>query len=162
MSFSSEVANAFGFLVSDYGFRFVDHPDFSAEELVEYRKEPVTISVGWYKGEIDVNFSVSLEFAATHKIFRPYLSRTFQLREIAVWQDRNAFASWATRRDLGGFVLRAEQAAPYLAACAAIMRQYCIPVLRGDLTLLEKITMERKADADRKSPPSSKPPQRGA
>jgi hypothetical protein len=159
VSFSSEVANAFGFLVSDYGFRFADPPDFSAGELVEYRKEPVTISFGWYKGEIDVNFRVSLEFAAAHKIFRPYLSRTFQLREIAVWQDRNAFAFWATRRDLGGFVLRSEQAAPYLDACAAIMRQYCIPVLSGDLTLLEKITMERKADADRKSPPCGKPSQ---
>ena len=161
MSFSGEVANAFGFLVSDYGFRFVDRPDYGAGEMVEYRKEPVTISVGWYKGEIDVNFSVSLEFSAEHKIFRPYLSRTFQLREIAVRQNRDAFASWATRRDLGGFVSRAEQAAPYLGACAEIMRQYCVPVLMGDLTLLEHITMERKANAGRRSPPSGKPPRDG-
>ncbi len=161
VSFSNEVANAFGFLVSDYGFRFVDRPDFPAGELIEYEKEPVTIGVGWYKGEIEINFSVALEFAAAHHIFRPYLSRTFQLREIALRQNSDAFASWATRKDLGGFITRAEQAAPYLAACATIMRQYCVPVLMGDLTLLEEITMERKALAGRTSPPVGKPPRRG-
>lgn len=161
VSFSGEVASAFGFLLSEYGFQFVERRDFCAGELVEYRKEPLTISVGWYKGEIDVNFSVSLEFSADHKIFRPYLSRTFQLREIAVWQDTEAFVSWATRRDLGGFVTRAEQAAPYLAACAAIMRQYCVPVLMGNLTVLEEITMERKANATRRPPPPEKAPRGG-
>jgi hypothetical protein len=156
LSFSGEVANAFGFLVSDYGFRLVDRPDFGAGEMIEFQKDPVTISIGWYKGEIDVNFSVSLDFAEAHKIFRPYLSRTFQLREIAVRQDPNAFASWVIRQDLGGSITRPEQATAYLDACATIMRQYCVPVLMGDLTHLEEITMARKADAARK------PPRRGS
>ena len=149
MSFSSEVERAFGFLVTDHAFRFVEIPDCRAGEMVEYRKEPITINFGWYKGEVDVNFSVALEFTTDHKVFRPYLSRTFQLREIAVAQNPDAFADWATRKDLGGFVTRAEQAAPYLAACAAIMCQYCGPVFAGDLSLLEKITLERKARAGR-------------
>jgi len=144
MSFSSEVASAFGFLVTDHGFRFVDCPGYRAGERVEFQKNPLTIGFGWYKGEVDVDFSLALEYASNHKIFRPYLSRTFQLREVAVRQNPDAFASWATRKDLGGFVTRAEQAAPYLRACAEIMRQYCIPILDGDLSQLEKITMERK------------------
>jgi hypothetical protein len=149
MTFSSEVAKAFGFLVSEHGFQFTDIPDSRAGEMVEYRKEPLTIAVGWYKGEVDVGFSVALEFASNHKVFRPYLSRTFQLREVALAQDPAAFVSWATRQDLGGFVTRAEQAAPYLNACAEVMRKYCGPVLAGDLSLLERITLERKERAAR-------------
>ena len=156
MSFSSEVATAFEFLVSEHGFRFVDRPEYRAGEMAEFRKEPVTISFGWYKGEVDIHFSVSLAYASNHRIFRPYLSRTFQLHEVAVRQDPGAFASWADRKDLGGPITRAEQAAPYLAASAQIMRRYCIPILAGDLSLLEKITTERKAATERKAPPPGK------
>ncbi|MBI3371516.1 MAG: hypothetical protein HY017_07140 [Betaproteobacteria bacterium] len=142
--FSNLVVSEFGFLVSDYGFERVDHPDYPAGQFLEYRREPITIGFGWYKGEINVDFSVSLEFSAEHKVFRPYLSRTFSLSEIALRQDRDAFASWAARPGAGEFITSLAKAKPYLAECARIMKQYCVSILRGDLTMLEHITAERR------------------
>jgi hypothetical protein len=142
-SFPSLVASAFEFLVVEHGFQRVDRPDNRAGELVEYVKEPITISFGWYKGEIDINFCVSIQFTEGHKIFRPYLSRTFGLTEIAVRQNSNAFASWAKRPEMGGSITTSEHAALFLSESARIMRLYCIPILQGNLAIFEEITKER-------------------
>jgi hypothetical protein len=147
MTFRSLVIAEFDFLVTDYGFRRVDHPEDSHDESPEYRKEPIAIRFGWGKGEIEIDFVVDLEFTATHPIFRPYISRTFYLSEIALRQDRNAFASWAARPGARDYVTSSDQAREFLVESARIMKQYCVPILLGDLKMLEEITKERRANA---------------
>jgi hypothetical protein len=88
-----------------------------------------------------------MQFTESHKIFRPYLSRTFGLSEIALRQDSNAFASLAARPDLRGFITSSDHARLFLVEYARVMKQYCIPILQGNLTLLEEITKERRANA---------------
>ena len=85
--FQTAVASTFGFLQRDYGFAPVDRADVKVGEFAEYRKDPLTVTIGWYKGEIDVNFTIALDYVAGHAVFRPYLSRMFALYEIATRQN---------------------------------------------------------------------------
>jgi hypothetical protein len=144
MPFASEVAKHFDFLVRDYGFAPVDRSDVKVGELVTYRKDPLDISIGWYKGEIDVGFSVALDFAAGHPVFRPYLPRNFGLHEIATRQNPAAYASLSARMRPLGFVTTLNIAAAYLDEAAKIVKRFCEPILRGDYTLLEQITLHRQ------------------
>ena len=144
MSFAQQVADCCGFLADEYGFRFAGE-DHRVGEVVEYVKEPLTVYFGWYKGEIDIHVSLSLAHAANHAVFRPYLSRSFALRELALRQNPQAFADWAQRYPKAEYVTTPAQAAQWLGEWAAIMRRYCAPILAGDLALLEQITRERRA-----------------
>jgi hypothetical protein len=144
MSFATEVAKQFDFLVRDYGFERVDRADVKAGELVTYRKDPLDIGVGWYKGEIDVGFSLALDFAASHAVFRPYLSRSFELHEIATRQDPAAYRDWSARMRPLGFVTNLQIAAACLEESAKIVRRFCEPILRGDFAQLEAITIARQ------------------
>jgi len=144
MSFAAEVAKRFDFLVREHGFQWIDRSDARVGELATYRKDPLELSVGWYKGEIDVNFSVALDFAASHKVFRPYLSRRFGLHEIATRQDPAAYASLSAAMRPLGFVTTLPIAAIYLEEAANIVKRFAAPILDGDLTLLEKITLARQ------------------
>jgi len=143
MIFASLVDKEFAFLVTEYGFLRVDSPPDGVGESAEYVKDPITVSFGWYKGEVDIDFHVSLEFAADHAIFRPYISRTFALSEVALGQDREAYASWAARPHPGSYITSPDEALAFLVESARIMRRYGAPILRGDLTLLEQITNKR-------------------
>ena len=143
-SFAAEVAKRFDFLVRDHGFAPVERSGPSAGEMAIYRKDPIDLMIGWYKGEIDLTFSVALDYAASHKIFRPYLSRTFGLYEIATRQDPAAYASLSARMRPLGFVTNVDIAAAYLDESAKIMKRFARPILDGDLALLEKITLARQ------------------
>ena len=145
MLFASLVETAFAFLAADYGFERVERPPDGVGESVEYLKDPITIAFSWYKGEIDIDFRVSLEFSAGHKIFRPYLSRTFALSEIALRQNPQAFASWAVRPHPAAYITSPDEAREFLVECARIMRQYSVPILEGQLKQLEEIAIERRA-----------------
>jgi hypothetical protein len=46
---------------------------------------------------------------------------------------------------MGVFITTPEHAKVYLEESARIMKQYCAPILQGDLALLEEITKERRA-----------------
>ncbi len=143
-SFAAEVAKRFDFLVRDHGFASVERSGPSAGETALYRKDPIELMIGWYKGEIDLNFCVALDYAASHKIFRPYLSRTFGLYEIATRQDPAAYASLSARMRPLGYVTAVDIAAAYLDEAAKIMKRFAKPILDGDLSLLEKITLARQ------------------
>ncbi len=143
MAFAGEVARHFDFLVRDHGFERVDRADFKLGELVSYRKDPLELSIGWYKGEIDITFSIALAFAAGHNVFRPYLSRTFSLYEVATRQDPSACAELSARMRALGFVVNLDIAAIYLEESAKIMQRFCVPILDGNFSMLEQITLTR-------------------
>ncbi|HZP10990.1 MAG TPA: hypothetical protein VFB36_01070 [Nevskiaceae bacterium] len=147
MSFAAEVAKRFDFLVRDHGFAWIDRSEFKVGELATYRKDPIELSIGWYKGEVDLSFSIALDFAASHRVFRPYLSRTFGLHEIATRQDPAAYAELAARMRPLGFVTTLDIAAVYLEEAAKIVKRFAAPILGGDLGLLEKITLARQGKA---------------
>ena len=141
--FHAAVAATFGFLQRDYGFEPLDRNQFKIGEFAEYRKDPLTVTIGWYKGEIDVNFTISLDYVAGHAVFRPYLSRMFALYEIATRQNPAAYAGLSARMREHGYVTNLEIARIYLEECAKIVRRFCTPILEGDFSLLEEITRAR-------------------
>lgn len=138
MKFLESIVAHFGFLQDEFGFQF--HPGQLA-----YLKEPLSVTFGWYKGEIDIDFSVSLSFTDTHEIFRPYLSRSFRLTEVVRQSDSPAPSSWSLGG--GGYITTDEEAHAYLEGCARLMRKHCGPLLRGDLTALEQLTIKRRGNA---------------
>ena len=77
----------FAVLFRDYGF--VRKPS-DEEGHVSYFKEPLLIDFWWGKGEIDVLVEVALSFTKDHKVFRAYISRTFELAELATRNDASA------------------------------------------------------------------------
>jgi hypothetical protein len=143
VSFQRTVASTFAFLPQEFGFQPVERSDFKVGELAEYRKDPLTVTIGWYKGEIDVNFTIALDFAAGHPVFRPYLSRTFALYEIATRQNPAAYADLSARMKGHGYVTNLDVARVYLEEAAKIVRRFCAPILQGDFSLLEEITRAR-------------------
>jgi hypothetical protein len=144
VSFAAEVAKNFDFLVRDHAFERVDRPDWKVGEYVAFRKDPLELGIGWYKGEVDLAFTVALDFAASHAVFRPYLSRTFALYEIATRQNPAAYAELSARMRPLGFVTSVAIASAYLQESAKIMRRFAGPILDGDLRLLEQITLARQ------------------
>jgi hypothetical protein len=144
MTFAAEVAKHFDFLLRDHGFAHLEPVDSRVGELVTYRKQPLDLAIGWYKGEIDLNFTVALDFAAGHKVFRPYLSRTFGLHEIATRQDPAAYAAFSARMRPLGFVTTLDIADAYLEESAKIMQRFCQPILAGDFAMLEQLTLARQ------------------
>jgi hypothetical protein len=142
-SFQSLVASVYDFLVREHGYQRVDRSDFKVGEFAEYRKDPISITIGWYKGEIDVNFTVALDFAADHTIFRPFRSRMFALWEIATRENPAAYASLSARMKGHGYITNLESARAYLEESARIMKRFCTPILQGDFKQLEAITLAR-------------------
>lgn len=140
--FSDRVAVHFGFLTDEYGFSLV-RTNAPIGELVQFKRDPLAVSIGWYKGEIDVSFSVGLQFAMEHEIFRPYTSRTFRMQEIVLRKDEDAYTSL----ERVGIVTTMAQADAVLTQEAMIMKRYCQPLLAGDLAQLESITLERRSNA---------------
>jgi hypothetical protein len=147
LTLQNSIAAAFGFLERDYGFvRKLD--SMSPDAHVEYSKDPLSVDIWWGKGEIDVTFVISLQFSKDHHIFRPYVSRTFDLTQVALSIDPKALEPWRRQAsEPAGYVTDPARADVYLKRCADLMRRHCIPLLSGDLAVLERLTTRRRAHA---------------
>lgn len=132
------VTRSFAFLVDQYGFQLVCGPRQSSLDSIRYEKKPLAVEVGWYKGEIDIAFDVDLE----NEIFRPYVSRTFHLSELARRQDRTAYRNGPR---FPNYITTRQEAQTAIQFEAHVMRKCCKSILQGDLSLLEQITRERAA-----------------
>ncbi len=133
MSFADLFEEELGELVRAHGFRLgrVD------EGVVEYVKYPLTLYATWGQGELGVAFFVDLEFTVDHPVFKPYLTRTFDLEQIA----RVAGAPRETVR--GGaaeYVTTEEQVRARLRRAKSLLKRHLTGLLKGDLSLLEAIT----------------------
>ena len=135
---------AFSTLFNEYGF--VRKSEVDAH--VEYVRAPLSIGFWWGKGEIEILFEIDIAFTKEHKIFRPYISRIFSLGQLALRNDaaalkpfRDLYKSWPGPV---APITSSERASQFLNVAAEVMRMHCRHILDGDLTLLEKITLERK------------------
>lgn len=93
----------------------------------------------------------SFDFAKDHEVFRPYISRTFTLRELALHDDRQALAPFRelakSSPEPAALPATPELAGRHLELAAQVMRMHCRRTLDGDLTQLEQITRERRRRA---------------
>jgi hypothetical protein len=148
MSFTDTVESRFRFLERDFSFHRREKPTTAGiGDVVEYERFPVEIVIGWYKGEVEVTFSIAYAYATDHPPFRPYISRTFDLSELAIRRNSSAFAEHISSLTNDAYVTSLEQADAVLGVYSAVMKDTCAPILGGDLSLLEEITIERRAKA---------------
>jgi hypothetical protein len=148
MSFNNVVESQFRFLERDFSFHRREKPITAGiGDVVEYERFPVEISIGWYKGEVDVVFSIVYAYATDHPPFRPYISRTFNLSELATRRNPQAFADHMASLSKSAGATSLKQADMILGVYSAVMKSTCAPILSGDLSLLEEITIERRAQA---------------
>jgi hypothetical protein len=134
--FFDVVTRSFAFLVDQYGFQLVSDQRHNSLDSIRYEKKPLVIELGWYKGEIDIAFYVDLE----NDVFRPYVSRAFQLSELARRQDGTAHRNGPK---FPNYITTLQEAQTAVQFEAHVMRKCCKSVLQGDLSLLEQITRER-------------------
>jgi hypothetical protein len=100
------------------------------------------------EGEVDITFVVSLPFSKDHAIFRPYVSRTFNLVEVALRMDPNALEPLRKQSaSRAGYITDRAGAEAYMCTCVELMRRHCTPLLKGDLEVLEELTKDRRANA---------------
>lgn len=138
MSFPDRVAEELGFLVQKHAFTCTK----SLADVVEFTKYPLVVSVGWHKGELDLDVMVDIEFTVDHPVFRPFTSRTFRLTEI-VKQARGKAVTAAELGSVDGSVLTEEHVRERLRGCSRLLKRHCAELLAGDLGVLEAITKRR-------------------
>lgn len=148
--FAELVEESFGYLAKE--FDFVPGPvETGAGASVSYAKAPLSIHFGWYKGEIEMIVSVSIDFAKNHSVFRSYISRQFTLAELALRNDEQALRPFHEAAvfclEPAGLITSSEHTELFLRTASEVMRKHCRTVLEGDLALLEQITMERRKRA---------------
>ena len=144
MLFTREVQLALAFLVNDLGFVDDDEKESAIGQMAVFRKPPLALEVGWYKGEVRAAFVLDLAFTAEHPVFRPYRSRTFDLGEIIRLRDPAAYRTVPEAlRNQPVFVTRDEQLPVVLSVMAQQLRQYAADVLAGDFRMLEELTRVR-------------------
>lgn len=139
MTFEELVDQELEFLVSGHGFRRGQ----VADGQVEFVKHPLALRVVWGQGEVAVVFTIDLEFTVDHPVFRPFLTRTFELSEVC----RRSGWKPSARSNPGtaaNYVVTIERAHAELQRAAALLKKYCRPVLSGDLAVLERITLARQ------------------
>jgi hypothetical protein len=130
--FNSLLTSAFAFLPTEFGFAL---KIFDATQgQAAYAKDPLSIEFWWGNGQLDINFCIALEYAKTHAVFRPYLTRTFDLFRVVSKIDPAYLKSHPAS---GDYIDTPKQIAQHLEYSATVMRQYCATILRGDFSVLE-------------------------
>ncbi len=134
--FISTARSYFSFLTHDYDFTLILPKSDSSLESMRYENLPLYVEIGWYKGEIDIIVGYSGETA----ILRPYKSRIFYLPEIALHLDSQALQR-APR--FPNYITAEEDMILAVAYGAEIMEKYCPQILKGDIRVLEEISLKR-------------------
>lgn len=130
----------FDFLVKDFGFSATTRGSGALESVV-FTKAFLELELGWYKGEVDVSFNVLLE----NSVFRPYISRRFNLGEVVHHIDPHAITKTLSERPpLPRWALTPEDAECCLQYAAMLIQKFCPPILQGELSALESITWARR------------------
>ena len=133
----------FEFLEKEFGFTAT--PETVCGVGLSFTKDnhPLKLSLGLYKGDVDFVVEVLLE----NSVFRPYISRRFDLGEIVQFIDSNAITKALSERPpLPRGVLSAEDARYDLQYYAMLVRKFCLPILHGDFEVLETITWTRRKE----------------
>ena len=136
-TFIDHVLEHFAFLTDEFGFALRAPSLREALGMVHYERPPVTVDIGWYKGEV----SVVVTAMAHTTILRPGRSKAFSLEEIAGHLDATALKE---APQFPGHITKVEEADRRLAFDASLLRKYGADILQGDLKILEAISLKRK------------------
>ena len=133
MEFERSVHTHFDFLVRDFGFALTS----SGEDAVRYDATTLYVAIGSGKGEIDLHFGVKID---TDTI-RPYVSHLFSIAEVVRYYKTGPFPVLSTVPAMPG----TSDEQRHVIHLAALTKKYCGEILRGDLTALERLSLNRGA-----------------
>jgi len=137
-AFFQSVRQTFDFLVRDFGYQLQRSISDDASCVI-YTHPLMNVEFYWGKGELDVIFRVKVE----NEIFRPYRSRAFSLSEVIRYLDETAFNAYPQINN-GAYITTLSDAENVLQFHSALMHKYCTGILSGDLSLFEKLTIEKR------------------
>ena len=136
-SFIKSARACFDFLIQDFGFTFTEQPQ-TVGESVRYDGRILYVAVSLYKGEIDVNFWVKVDTP----IIRPASPRMFEFQSIVRELDKDAFHD---APKFPKWERTPEEDLVLLRYYSGLVKRYCAPILRGDLSVLETLCKKRGA-----------------
>ena len=128
MSFTKLINENFLFLEKEYRFSLTVDNDSS----VTFKRADFSILMGWYKGEIDIDFYVHLETP----ILRPYHSRMFRLYQVIRLKNKAALAN---APQFPSYITTEEEAEQEIKFAAKLMKHHCVNILNGDIKIFEDI-----------------------
>ncbi|HXV14352.1 MAG TPA: hypothetical protein VEC56_09125 [Candidatus Krumholzibacteria bacterium] len=131
--FAKTVRTHFDFLASDFGFV----PTSEDAGGVRYDSATLCVEIGAGKGEIDLVFRVKVDT----DVLRPYISHVFSLAEVVRYYKTGPFPRFDSFPPIPG----ASEEQRYVIYLAALTRNYCEEILRGDITALERLSVNRGA-----------------
>lgn len=132
VSFLDQVTEYFRFLETDHAFKAV----VTDVNSVEYRSAAVHVLIGWYKGEVDIDFYVQVDTPA----LRPGMSKMFKLYEVIRLKDKHALEHAPRFPD---YITNAHDCAQMLKFASKAMRHHCSDILNGDIQFLEGMSHTR-------------------
>lgn len=127
MSFDVMLKKHFSFLEDAYGF---SKPD---QETV-YAKNGLHIEFYQGNGQLDVQFFVN----RNDEIFKPFVSRSFYVHEVVKKLGFNP------EPYAGGYVISDTDIEACLTYHKRLIKEYCKPILTGDLSVLEEMHLARR------------------
>lgn len=140
MSSADIIEEELGELMRAHGFQL----GRATDDAVEYVKYPLTLYATWGHGELGVVFFVDIEFTVDHPVFKPFLTRTFDLEQVAR-------AAGAPREPVRGgaaeYVTTEEQARACMRRARSLLKRHLSGLLDGDLSLLETITRKNSGSS---------------
>lgn len=128
--FGKSARRHFDFLINEFGFIVT-----SEDDPVRYDALSLYVEIWSSKGETDVLFGVK----ADTDILRPYVSHLFILAEVVRYYKKGPFPGFDSYS--GAADLTDDQR--FLAYLADLMKKYCGEILRGDIKVLEKLSLNR-------------------
>jgi hypothetical protein len=130
--FSKSVRTHFDFLVHDFGFALTSDGD-----PVRYDTGALYVELWSAKGEVDLFFGVKIDT----DILRPYVSHRFSLAEVVRYYKTGPFPTFESFSSAPGI----PEPERYMMYLSTLAKRYCSSILSGDITALERLSVNRGA-----------------
>jgi len=117
-----------------------------------YEKNGLEIEFYYGQGAVDIIFFIRI----SNEVFKPYVSRSFYLLDIInkdINKDINKIKTGRVEfpENIPHYLTAAEDVDKYLSFCAGLMKKYCAIQLEGDLSVFEKIHLQRRKNYAQRS-----------
>ena len=128
------VRQNFDFLKTRYGFA-------DLENGLGYVKDDLEIEFYIGNGQVDVDFYMRRD----DEIFRPHISRTFELVRTVSMLKKDSFEPYPS--EIQGYLTDAHSINLHLGYCARVLENYGKDILMGDYSIFEHIHGLRREKA---------------
>lgn len=132
--FSRLVKLNFNFLKTQFGFDYL-------KSGIGYIKEDLELEFYIGNGQVDIIFFVRKD----NKIFRPYISRSFELMCILRLVKKSKLEPYPSEIDR--YLIDSTSMDLHLKYYARLMKQHGTDILKGDLSVFEQVHSLRKDNA---------------